>query len=139
MARTGRPRKRIDKAKFEDLCRLQCTELEICDEFDVSHVTLNKWCGENYHDDDGNPMTFLQVFEQKRGRGKISLRRMQWHLAETNAAMAIFLGKNMLGQSDNYDVGVKQGAEVQIYLPDNGRDEPIEDEQNDRMETDQGI
>lgn len=128
MARTGRPRKRIDKTKFEDLCRLQCTELEICGEFDVSEDTLNKWCKETYQDDNGKPMTFSEVFEQKRGRGRISLRRMQWHLAETNAAMAIFLGKNMLGQSDNYDVGVKQGAEVQIYLPDNGRDDNTEDQ-----------
>lgn len=28
------------------------------------------------------------------------MRRMQWHLAEKSAPMAIFLGKNYLGQSD---------------------------------------
>ena len=32
--------------------------------------------------------------------GKISLRRMQWRLAETSATMAIFLGKQYLGQKN---------------------------------------
>ena len=43
---------------------------------------------------------FSTVFREKRVGGKASLRRMQWKLAETNPSMAIFLGKNLLGQSD---------------------------------------
>ena len=34
----------------------------------------------------------------------MSLRRAQFNLAKTNAAMAIFLGKNYLGQKDSADI-----------------------------------
>jgi len=45
-------------------------------------------------------MSFAGVFAQKRGAGLLSLRRAQFQLAQKNAAMAIFLGKNLLGQTD---------------------------------------
>lgn len=46
-------------------------------------------------------MSFSEIYAIKRGSGKISLRRAQFELAKKNAAMAIFLGKQYLGQSDN--------------------------------------
>ena len=98
MAKMGRPRKEIDKTEFEKLCFLQCTEREFCSWFNVSDETLNKWCKENY---DGR--TFLDVFKEKRENGIISLRRTQFQLAEKSPAMAIFLGKNLLGQSDKVE------------------------------------
>lgn len=88
---------RIDKKQFESLCGLQCTLLEICDFFDVEDDTLNSWCKKTYG------TTFSEVFKRKRGKGQISLRRMQWKLAEKNAAMAIFLGKQYLGQKDKIE------------------------------------
>ena len=88
---------RTDKKQFENLCGLQCTLLEICDFFDVEDDTLNSWCKKTYG------TTFSEVFKQKRGKGQISLRRMQWKLAEKNAAMAIFLGKQYLGQKDKIE------------------------------------
>lgn len=88
---------RIDKKVFENLCGLQCTLLEICDFFDVEDDTLNSWCKKTYG------TTFSEVFKLKRGKGQISLRRMQWKLAEKNAAMAIFLGKQYLGQKDKIE------------------------------------
>lgn len=91
----GRPRKEIDQRQFENLCALQCTEVEIEDWFDVTDKTLNSWCKRTYG------KNFSEVFRQKRGRGKISLRRTQWQLAEKNANMAIWLGKQYLNQSDN--------------------------------------
>lgn len=120
MAQMGRPRKQIDKTEFEKLCFLQCTEREFCSWFDVSDETLNKWCKENY---DGR--TFLDVFKEKRENGLISLRRTQFQLAEKSPAMAIFLGKNLLGQTDKMEqTQTINGAvpTVQVYLPDNGRD-----------------
>ena len=120
MAHMGRPRKQIDKTEFEKLCFLQCTEREFCSWFDVSDETLNKWCKENY---DGR--TFLDVFKEKRENGLISLRRTQFQLAEKSPAMAIFLGKNLLGQTDKVEqTQTINGAvpTVQVYLPDNGRD-----------------
>lgn len=85
---------RIDKKQFENLCGLQCTYNEVCDFFNVDDKTLNSWCKSTYG------TTFSEVFKAKRGKGQISLRRMQWKLAEKNASMAIFLGKQYLGQKD---------------------------------------
>lgn len=92
---TGRPKKEIDLTQFEKLCALQCTREEICGWFDVTDKTLDRWCKEQYGD------TFSVVFSKKREAGKISLRRAQWRLAEKSPAMAIFLGKQYLGQRDN--------------------------------------
>lgn len=90
----GRRPKEIDQKQFENLCGLQCTYDEICSWFDVTDKTLNSWCKRTYG------KNFSEVFNEKRGRGKISLRRTQWELAKKNASMAIFLGKQYLGQSD---------------------------------------
>ena len=46
-------------------------------------------------------MTFSEAYKTYSVDGKVSLRRMQFNLAKTSAAMAIFLGKNMLGQRDD--------------------------------------
>ena len=90
----ARPKKEIDQKEFEKLCALQCTKLEICDWFDVTDKTLESWCKSIYC------KGFSEVFAQKRSRGKISLRRTQFQLAEKNASMAIWLGKQYLGQRD---------------------------------------
>lgn len=91
----GRPKIQIDQKSFEELCKMQCTELEIAGFFGCSDETLNKWCKKTYK------KTFQECFEVFRQGGKASLRRTQWLMAEHNAAMAIFLGKNYLGQSDD--------------------------------------
>lgn len=94
MAKMGRPRKEIDQKIFESLCGIQCTEAEICSVFDCCEDTLNAWCKRTYGE------TFSDTYKKKRQLGKPSLRRMQWELAKKNASMAIFLGKQYLGQSD---------------------------------------
>lgn len=91
----ARPQKEIAQDQFEKLCGLQCTLEEICGWFDVTDKTLDRWCKETYGE------SFSEVFSKKREAGKISLRRSQWRLAEKSATMAIFLGKNYLGQSDH--------------------------------------
>lgn len=98
MAKRGRPRIIIDKKLFESLCGLQCTREEIANCLNCNKDTLEKWCKTEYG------KTFSLVFAEKRARGKVSLRRMQWKLAEKSPAMAIFLGKNFLGQSDRQDL-----------------------------------
>ena len=95
VAQAGRPRKPISKKTFEELCRIQCTEEEICDVLDVSRQSLNRWARETYG------ANFGQVYKKYREGGKASLRRSQWALAKTNATMAIWLGKQMLNQSDS--------------------------------------
>lgn len=104
----ARPRKKIDQKQFENLCGLQCTLEEICGWFDVTDKTLDGWCKRTYH------ASFSEVFKQKRGAGKISLRRSQWRLAEKNATMAIFLGKQFLGQRDSVDVAVTDAKSIAL-------------------------
>jgi hypothetical protein len=94
----ARPRKEIDQKQFENLCGLQCTLEEICGWFGVTDKTLDGWCKRTYR------ASFSEVFRQKRGLGKVSLRRSQWRLAEKNASMAIWLGKQYLGQRDVVDL-----------------------------------
>ena len=104
----ARPRKYIDKNQFENLCAMQCTEDEICDWFGVSADTLNRWCKRTYG------ASFADVFKQKRGNGRISLRRSQWKRAEKSATMAIWLGKQYLGQRDNVDVTVSDAKGIAL-------------------------
>lgn len=94
----GRPKKEIDKDEFEKLCALQCTKEEISGWFDISDDTLERWCKRTYNEN------FAVVFSKKREKGKISLRRAQFQLAQKNASMAIFLGKNYLQQTDTMRV-----------------------------------
>ena len=96
MAQMGRPKKEIKQDVFEKLCALFCTEEEIADFFECTIDTINNWCKKTYGE------TFSDVYSKKKVGGKISLRRSQIRLAEKSAAMAIFLGKNYLGQKDDY-------------------------------------
>lgn len=98
---------KIDRRQFETLCGIQCTEEEICAVFDVSKDTLLRWCKRTYK------KSFAEVFKEKKACGKISLRRSQWKMAEKNATMAIWLGKQYLGQKDV----IEQKSDVKL---DNG-------------------
>ncbi len=93
----GRPKKVIDQDQFEKLCAIQCTESEISELFDCCEDTLNAWCKEVY----GH--TFSDTYKRFSANGKKSLRRMQFALAEKSAAMAIWLGKQYLGQTDRIE------------------------------------
>jgi methylphosphotriester-DNA--protein-cysteine methyltransferase len=104
MARTGRPKKEFDKKIFQDLVGLGCTQEEICwffrDETGKSANidTLTRWCKREFG------MTFQEYFRQNGCMAlKIQLRRNQMNLSKSSAAMAIFLGKNYLGQRDSIE------------------------------------
>ena len=115
MAKMGRPKINIDKKIFENLCAIQCTEIEICGVFECCEDTLNNWCKENYRNEKGKPMTFSEVFAKQRQKGKASLRRSQFKLAEKNATMAIWLGKQYLDQKDIVDQNINtEGVKVII-------------------------
>lgn len=90
----ARPIKEFDQKQFERLCALQCTKEEICSFFETSDKTLERWCKRTYK------KGFSEIFREKRKLGNISLRRTQFRLAEKSASMAIWLGKQYLGQKD---------------------------------------
>lgn len=81
--------------EFNKLCHLQCTLQEIAGWFDCSEDTIERRVKETHG------VKFADYYRQKASRGKISLRRQQFQLAEKgNATMLIWLGKQYLGQSD---------------------------------------
>lgn len=91
----ARPQVEIDAKVFKNLCAIFCTLDEIAGVFDCSPDTVERWCKRELK------MSFAEAYKKESGRGKSSLRRAQFKLAEKSAAMAIFLGKNYLGQTDN--------------------------------------
>lgn len=123
----ARPRKEIDKSQFEKLCGLQCTKEEICSFFNVTDKTLESWCKREYEEG------FSEVFKQKRGVGKISLRRNQFRLAEKNANMAIWLGKQYLNQCEPMEVK-KLEFELQKFERKMIENEPESDLDNTLLE-----
>lgn len=86
----GRPRKRIDYEVVEKLAMLMCTEEEIANYLNISTRTLQR-------DEE-----FCRIYKKGLDMGKMSLRRTQFKLAQKSSAMAIFLGKQYLGQSDDF-------------------------------------
>ena len=94
----ARPKKDIDKNLFEKLCGIQCNKKELCAVLNVSDKTLDAFARREYG------KNFSEVWEEKRGIGKISLRRAQFRLAEKNANMAIWLGKQYLDQKDKQEI-----------------------------------
>lgn len=110
MAKMGRPRKKIDKENFEKLCSLQCTLDEVAGFFDCHEDTIQAWCKRTYG------TTFSGIFKVKSSAGKISLRRNQFRLSEKSSAMAIFLGKQYLGQRDFVDISAREISKVDAIL-----------------------
>lgn len=94
----ARPRIEIDKGNFKKLCGLQCTLSEIASFFQCSEDTIERWCKRELGSG------FADAYKRYSANGKISLRRWQFKMAEHNCAMAIFLGKNWLGQTDAVQV-----------------------------------
>lgn len=98
----ARPKKEIDFDAFRKLCAIQCTLSEIASFFECSEDTIERWCKRELR------MSFAEAFKKHSEKGKISLRRTQFKLAETSTAMAIFLGKNYLNQSDKVFVNAPE-------------------------------
>lgn len=84
----GRPRFIIDYDTVEKLAHIQCTYGEIASFLGCSVDKLK-------HDEE-----FKHHYKKGAEGGKMSLRRAQFKLAEKNTSMAIFLGKQYLGQKD---------------------------------------
>ncbi len=87
----ARPLIEIDENDVEKLAQMQCTMKEIAAFFDCSVDTLER--------------RFAEVIRKGREKGRITLRRLQWQAAQKgNVTMMIWLGKQMLGQSEKQEV-----------------------------------
>lgn len=87
----GRPKKEIDYTTVEKLANIQCTQDEIASFLGISTRTLQR------------DEQFMELFNRGRENGKMSLRRIQWKHAEKSVPMAIWLGKQYLGQRDKVE------------------------------------
>lgn len=106
----GRKAVRIDLSELEKLCALGCTNEELAGWFNVSAKTI-----ENRR----KQPKFAAAMERGRIKGRISVRREQLRLLESgNAAMAIWLGKQLLNQRDVRPVELSgpNGQKAQISL-----------------------
>ena len=90
----GRPKKEINWKLFQNLCKIQCTQQEIAAAFEINPETLRLRAEEEYKAE------FSVIYKRFTEAGKCSLRRFQFRLAKKNAAMAIWLGKQWLGQRE---------------------------------------
>lgn len=88
----ARPKKEIDYQAVEKLANIQCTQEEIASFLGLSVRTLQR-------DEE-----FCRIYKKGQDNGRMSLRRIQYKLADRNPTMAIWLGKQYLGQRDNIEV-----------------------------------
>lgn len=88
----GRPKKPIDYVQVEKLASIMCTQEEIAANLDIDVRTLLR------------DEKFCQIYKKGLETGKSSLRRKQYLMSETNPTMAIWLGKQYLGQRDKQEV-----------------------------------
>lgn len=89
---------------LEGMGKIQCTTKEASCVLKVAETTFLRFLSEHPEARD--------AFDMGKGQGLHSLRRTQFKLAETNAAMAIFLGKNYLGQTDKQEFEHSGGIDV---------------------------
>jgi hypothetical protein len=83
-----------DLHEVRKLAELQCTYLEIAAFFGVSEALIKKEVARN--------QDFKDAIDYGKAHGAVSLRRLQWQLAmEGDKTMLIWLGKQVLGQSQN--------------------------------------
>ncbi len=105
----ARPKKKIDPDQVLKLAQMMCTHEEIGAFFDVDKSTISR--------------RFATVIAKGHEIGKISIRRKQFKLADTNAALCIWLGKQYLGQKEQVQVGYEEikERELELYdIPKNG-------------------
>ena len=88
----GRPKKyNIDTEQVEKLAGLGCTNTEIGSFFGCSPDLIEK--------------SYSEFLVKGRDKGKIRLRQLQFKAAEKgNVTMLIWLGKQVLGQTDKQEV-----------------------------------
>ena len=100
----GRPKFVIDYDLVEKLANIFCTEEDIAKVLGCSVDTLQR---------DPN---FRGIYKKGLSTAKNSLRMMQFKLAQTNAAMAIFLGKQHLGQKDVIETNSNVEGKINIKI-----------------------
>jgi hypothetical protein len=91
--KVGRPKFQINYKTVEGMAAIMCTQMEIASVLGCSVDTLQR------------DKKFREIYKQGQDKGRSSLRRLQWDNAQQgNVTMQIWLGKNMLQQSDRAEL-----------------------------------
>jgi hypothetical protein len=103
-SKIGRPKIKVDAALVEKLAGIGCPNKEIAAIVGCSVDTLDRRCAD--------------IIIKGRENGKTRIRQKQIQMAlGGNVAMLIFLGKNMLGQTDKQEItGIENASTVNILL-----------------------
>jgi len=110
MAKIGRPKIELDYELINKLAQIHCTQEEIANFLEVSVKTLQR-------DEE-----FCRIYKKGVDEGKMSLRRIQWKLADKgNTAMAIWLGKQYLGQKDKQELSGDSDKPLIVRFKKNGK------------------
>jgi len=95
----GRPKVKMGLEEVENLSRLNCTMDEIAAYFNVDVRTVQLRAQRE--------PAFRAAMERGQALGRLSIRRQQIRLMEQgNATMAVWLGKQLLGQRDRLEAEV---------------------------------
>lgn len=99
----GRPKIELDVKMLEGLAKIGCTDEEMATLLGVSSDTLVR--------------NYAESIKRGRAEMKMSLRRLQIKLAEEgNATMAIWLGKQNLGQKDKVEHAADANAPMVLKV-----------------------
>ena len=96
----GRPKFVVDWDIFDNLCFIQCTLKEIAQVLGCSEDTIENKVKQE------KKVGFSEYYQQKKGLGKLHLRRLMMRQAEKNPAIVIFMAKNHLGMRDVADIEI---------------------------------
>jgi len=115
----------IDWPTLDKLCHIQATLSDIAGWFDCSEDTI-----ENIVLRDKGEK-FSEYYCKKAAAGKISLRRAQFQLAleGKNPTMQIWLGKQLLKQSDKAEITGANGGPIQHSIVEQLKDVSLDEAQ----------
>ena len=100
----ARPKKYdIEPEQVEKLAGYGCTNIEIASIFGCDESLIRK--------------SYSEYLTKGRDKGKIRLRQLQWNSASAgNVAMLIWLGKQLLGQTDKTEIEWEHNIEEVKFI-----------------------
>ncbi len=114
----GAPRKPIDIEVMKRAASIGCNAGEIAALLGMGEATFYKHLVE----DDG----LQETLDEAANSGKATLRRLQWQRAMGGSdTMLIWLGKNMLKQTDRTELSGKDGGAIGLIVTGVRREEDV--------------
>lgn len=99
----ARPKKEISEKQVFELAQINCSYAEMAAVLDCSEDTITR--------------RFADVIKKGRENGRMSLKRMQFTKAmEGNITMLIWLGKQLLGQTDKVEQRTELSATANVKV-----------------------